>query len=172
MKQFVPRVQLYVRGTPDFIKKIENFELNGDYFLVTMDVTSLYTNIPNHEGLVAITQTLIRENAQFRANNRSLIRLQYVLHMNNFQFNSENYLQIGGTTMGTPVAPSYANLFMARLEEKLLAESEYKLPLYLRYIEDIFLIFSYSEQDSTKFMTYMNNAHPTSNSWKNIPEVK
>ena len=51
---------------------------------------------------------------------------------------------------------------MARLEEKLLAESEYKLPLYLRYIEDIFLIFPYSEQDRTKFMTYMNNVHPTS----------
>ena len=52
-------------------------------------------------------------------------------------------------------------LFMARLEEKLLADSEYTLPLYLRYIDDIFLIFPYSEQDLTKFMTYMNNAHPT-----------
>ena len=124
IKQFVPHIKSYVRDTPDFIKKIENFKLNGDYFLVTMDVTSLYTNIPNHEGLVAVTQTLIRENAQFRANNRSLITLlQHVLHMNNFQFNGENYLQIGGTAMGTRVAPSYANLFMARLEEKLLADS-------------------------------------------------
>ena len=162
IKQFVPHIKSYVRDTPDFIKKIENFKLNGDYFLVTMYVTSLYTNIPNHEGLVAVTQTLIRENAQFRANNRSLITLlQHVLHMNNFQFNGENYLQIGGTAMGTRVAPSYANLFMARLEEKLLADCEYTLPLYLRYIYDIFLIFPYSEQDLTKFMTYMNNAHPT-----------
>ena len=110
IKQFVPHIKSYVRDTPDFIKKIENFKLIGDYFLVTMDVTSLYTNIPNHEGLVAVTQTLIRENAQFRANNRSLITLlQHVLHMNNFQFNGENYLQIGGTAMGTRVAPSYAN---------------------------------------------------------------
>ena len=56
IKQFVPHIKSYVRDTPDFIKKIENFKLNGDYFLVTMDVTSLYTNIPNHEGLVAVTQ--------------------------------------------------------------------------------------------------------------------
>ena len=89
IKQFVPRIKSYVRDTLD-IKKIENFKLNGDYFLVTMDVTSLYTNIPNHEGLVAVTQTLICENAQFRANNRSLITLlQHVLHMNNFQFNGK-----------------------------------------------------------------------------------
>ena len=51
IKQFVPHIKSYVRDTPDFIKKIENFKLTGDYFLVTMDVTSLYTNIPNHEGL-------------------------------------------------------------------------------------------------------------------------
>ena len=116
IKQLVPHIKSYVQDTPDFIKKIENFKLNGDYFLVTMDVTSLYTNIPNHEGWVAVTQTLIRENAQFRANNRSLITLlQHVLHMNNFQFNGENYLQIGGMAMGTRVAPSYANLFMVAL---------------------------------------------------------
>ena len=162
IKQFVPLTKSYVRDTPDFIKKIEQFSHNGDFYLVTMDVTSLYTNIPNHEGLVAVTQTLIRENAHFRLQNRSLITLlQHVLHMNNFQFNGENYLQIGGTAMGTRVAPSYANLFMARLEDRLLANCEYKLPLYLRYIDDIFFIFPYSEADLHKFMHYMNNSHPT-----------
>ena len=162
IKQFIPRIKSYVRDTPDFIKKIENFKLNGDYVLVTINVTTRYTNIPNHEGLVAISQTLIRENAQFRTNNRSLITLlQHVVHMNNFQCNGENYLQIGGAAMGTRVAPSDANLFMARLEEKFLADSEYTVPLYLRYIDDIFLIFPYSEQDFIKFMTYMYSAHPT-----------
>ena len=37
--------------------------------------------------------------------------------MNKFQFNRENYLQIGGTAMGTRVAPFYANIFMPNLEE-------------------------------------------------------
>ena len=162
IKQFVPLTKSYVGDTPDFIKKNEKFSHNGDFYLVTMDVTSLYTNIPNHEGLVAVTQTLIRENAHFRVQNRSLITLsQHVLHMNNFQFNGENYLQIGGTAMGTRVTPSYANLFMARLEDRLLANCEYKLPLHLRYIDDIFFIFPYSEADLHKFMHYMNNSHPT-----------
>ena len=63
--------------------------------------------------------------------------------------------------MGNLVAPSYANLFMARLGDRLLANCEYKLPLYLRYIDDIFFIFPYSEADLHKFMHYMNNLHPT-----------
>ena len=45
--------------------------------------------------------------------------------------------------MGTKVAPSYANLFKARLEEKLLEKArtdlQVELPLYLRYIDDILL---------------------------------
>ena len=84
----------------------------------------------------------------------------YLLQMSNFQFNGKNYLQIRGTAMGTRVAPSYANLFMARLEYRLLANCEYKLPLYLRYIDDIFSIFPYSEADLHKFMHYINNSHP------------
>ena len=35
-----------------------------------------------------------------------------VLTMNNFEFNGEHYLQVGGSAMGTRLAPSYANLFM------------------------------------------------------------
>ena len=34
-------VPSYVRDTPDFIKRIENFSYRGDFYLVTMDVTSL-----------------------------------------------------------------------------------------------------------------------------------
>jgi hypothetical protein len=35
-------------------------------------------------------------------------------------FNGEHYLQISGTTMGTKMAPSYANIFTGRLEHGLL----------------------------------------------------
>ena len=85
----------------------------------------------------------------------------YVLHKNNFQFNGEHYLQIGSTAMGTKVAPSYANLFMVRLEEKMLekAKSELDIELYLRYIDDKFFIFPYSETKLEQFMTLMNSFH-------------
>ena len=37
-----------------------------------------------------------------------------------FEFNDEFFLQIGGTAMGTAVAPNYANLFMDRFETNAL----------------------------------------------------
>ena len=46
----------YVKDTTDFIKKIEALpvEPDQDHILVTMDVCSLYTNIPNDEGIEAV----------------------------------------------------------------------------------------------------------------------
>jgi hypothetical protein len=43
-----------------------------------------------------------------------------VLKKNNFIFNGDQYLQINGTAMGTKMAPSYANIFMGKLEKQLL----------------------------------------------------
>ena len=134
----VPLIPSYVRDTPDFIKRIENFSHRGDFYLVTMDVTSLYTNIPNMEGLVSIARSLIKHQPDFTLKYKTLLELlKLVLHKNNFQFNGEHYLQIGGTAMGTKVAPSYANLFMARLEEKLLEKArtdlQVELPIFSSY---------------------------------------
>ena len=107
IKIMVPLIPSYVRDTPDFIKKIKNFSHTGNYYLVTMDVTSLHTNIPNMEGLVSIARSLIKHQPEFKLKYKTLLELlKLVPHKNNFQFNGEHYLPIGGTAMGTKVAPS------------------------------------------------------------------
>ena len=129
-----------------------------------MDVTSLYTNIPNHEGIVAVMKTL-EETYNRRVSLDSLGKLlQAVLHKNNFQFNGKEYLQVGGTAMGTRLAPSYANLFMGRLEQKELKNLERigLIPaLYLRFIDDIFILWILGETKLMEFINHMNEAHPT-----------
>jgi hypothetical protein len=41
-----------------------------------------------------------------------------------------------GTAMGTKVAPSYANLFLGKLEKELLAGYHLKSEIWIRYIND------------------------------------
>ena len=41
----------YLKDTTDFINFIENTKVKKRTFLVSMDVTSLYTNIPQNEGI-------------------------------------------------------------------------------------------------------------------------
>ena len=88
-----------------------------------MDVRSLYTSIPNDEGLQAVEQTLMESNRQDDIP-VVLKLLSKVLTLNNFVFNDEHFLQVKGCAMGTICAPSYANIFMGRFEsEKIYPKS-------------------------------------------------
>ena len=107
IKSFVPLIKSYVKDTPDFINKIERIKnLPEGTILATMDVTSLYTNIPNQEGLVSVAKSLHSHKASYQISNKGLLELlKLVLHCNNFTFNNRTYLQVGGTAMGTKMAP-------------------------------------------------------------------
>ena len=55
----VKKLKSYVKDTPDFIKKIEAIDhVSNDSYLVSLDVRSLYTNIPHKEGTEPVKQKL------------------------------------------------------------------------------------------------------------------
>ena len=161
IKPFVKTVPSYIRDTTDFINKLENTQnLPKTFFLVTLDVTSLNTNIPNHEGLTAVACTLRRHRPAYRISHQSILSLlKLVLHCNNFIFEDKHYLQIGGTAMGTKLAPSYANIFMGELESKMLRTAPYQPYVYLRYIDDIFIIWTGTEMQLQAFYNHCNQFH-------------
>ena len=77
-------------------------------------------------------------------------------------FNSPRIIQIDfKTAMGTAVAPNYANLFMDRFETKALANWPLKPLIWLRFIDDIFMIWTHGEDTLNEFITYLNGIHPT-----------
>ena len=65
--------------------------------------------------------------------------------------------------MGTRMAPSYANLFMASLEKQILntAPSQLKPLIWKRYIDDIFMIWSHGESSLQNVLHHLNSFHPT-----------
>ena len=63
--------------------------------------------------------------------------------------------------MGAKMAPAYANIFMAELEEKLLDNYVTKPILWKRYIDDILCIWPGLQSDFKQFIDYLNKAHPT-----------
>ena len=99
-------------------------------FLVTMDVRSLYTNIPNNEGIKAVETTLKRKILQTKV---IISFLKSVLTLSNFILNCTIFLQIKGCAMGAKYAPTYANTFMGIFEEThIYPLIKQKGQLYLR----------------------------------------
>ena len=151
----------FVKDTTHFIQILETLgKLPPNCILATLDVSSLYTNIPNDEGIEAARNTLQRSRpwTDVKPTNASLIMLlETVLKKNNFQFNGNNYLQVGGTAMGTKLAPSYAINFMGTFEERHMYSYTLQPLIYLRYIDDIFIIWQHGEEELNKLVSHLNN---------------
>ncbi|XP_074924975.1 uncharacterized protein LOC142047212 [Chelonoidis abingdonii] len=65
--------------------------------------------------------------------------------------------------MDTHMAPQYANIFMADLEQRFLSSRPLTPLLYLRYIDDIFIIWTHGKETLEKFHHDFNSFHPTIN---------
>ena len=115
LRPFAKNLPSHIKDTTDYLKEMENLTIQENITLVTMDVTSLYTNIPHDDGIAAC-RTIWEQRTNQEPRTECLVEtLTLVLKSNNFDGN--HYLQINGTAMGTNMAPSYANIFMGDLEE-------------------------------------------------------
>ena len=80
--------------------------------------------------------------------------------LKNTMFNFKNYSQIRGCATGTTCAPRYANISMARSEQKhIYPFIKGKVDLYLRYFDDIFFIWKVTEEQLKHFFNAINNKH-------------
>lgn len=92
---------------------------------------------------------------------RGMIRelLLTVIQDNIFTFNNNSYRQVKGMAMGTRMAPPFANLFMASLEEKALTTWMVCSPptIWARYLDDVFLVWEDTETNLQLFLDHLNS---------------
>ena len=90
----VPKLPSYIKDTTHFLKKLDDLkELPPGSLLVTLDVSSLYANIPHNEGIEACRKALNSSDHLSRSHLKTesicdLMRM--ILTMNNFEFDN-NY---------------------------------------------------------------------------------
>ena len=84
--------------------------------------------------------------------------LEKVLTMNNFDFAGRHFLQVGGTAMGTKVAPSFANTFMGWFEDQFVYTYPKQPLLWIRYIDDIFQIWTHGLDEFKKFEKHLHES--------------
>ena len=122
---------------------------------------ALYTNISHKDGIKQVTPFIKTHGASEQEVELCEVFLHHILQKNYFQFNKKTYLQVSGTAMGTRCAPNYAIIFMAEIEEEFLATQLLKPRIWLRFIDDIFLIWNHLETELDNFLENLNSFHPT-----------
>jgi len=156
------KVKSFVKDTNDFLKKLLTLPpLSENTILCTVDVVGLYPNIPHSDGMEALKVALEQREDKSVSTESLLDLAKCVLENNVFEHNGEIYKQKQGTAIGTKMAPSYAILFMAYLEEKILKSCLHKPLVWWRYIDDVFLLWEHGEDSLKLFLEHINNLHPT-----------
>ena len=126
-----------------------------------MDVTSLYANIPHVNGVDASCKFLNDHCVTDISTDVLCSPLSFILTHNNFVFDDHNYLKASGTAMGTKMAPCFAYIFMASIEQTFIDNSPLTPLFYVRFIDDICMIWTHGSEELEKFTTRANSTHPS-----------
>lgn len=162
IRDIPPSFPSFIKDTNDFLLDIMEIEIPNSSLLVTLDVVSLYTNIPHADGITAVSSAYEQSACDKPIDSQTLKTfLRLILELNNFEFDGVNYVQVSGTSMGTRIGPNYANIFMGLLESNFLDTQNLKPLYYKRYIDDIFMIWQHSEAELLTFIEDFNLAHPS-----------
>ena len=134
--------------------------------MATLDVDSLFTNIPLDEAIDICIDSLYNDDE-----NSPKIPIDVLCNLVTvatkewlFMFNNKFYKQIDGVAMGSPLGPALASIFMCNFENKWLKDCPHSLKpaFYRRYVDDIFVLFS-SIELAEKIKKYLSSKHPNIN---------
>ena len=137
------KLPTYLRDTTDLLNHIKSIKPTGNTRILSLDVTSLYTNIPQDLGVNSIRTVgaILDPDTDYSA---AATLAKVVLENKIFKFNGDHYIQTQGTAMGTRMAPAYANIFMYTIEEKIINQLP-EIILWRRFIDDIICVFEQNE---------------------------
>ncbi len=160
LQPYVPLITSFIKDTKDFVRKIESSSaLPNEALLVTLGVTSLFTNIPHWEGL-SIVHRLLSNKRLVSIKPFNMVKLlSLVLRLNHFEFNDTFWTQKAGVAMGSKSSPSFSNLFMQDFEEKWVYTYHLQPLQWWRYIDDIILIWTHGLDELKKLIDLLNNVH-------------
>ena len=156
----------YIKDTNHLLARLSEIDsIPEGAFLSTVDMVGLYPRIPHSEGLSAIREALGRRLGTVVTTDNLVGLASLVLNNNYFEFNNRIYRQKLGTAIGTKFAQAYANLFIDRLEDRLLEASMDKPLVWMRFFDDVFYVWTHGEEKLKHFINFnfinFNRCHDT-----------
>jgi len=129
-----------VANSFELYKSLHNKKIRDNDVLISLDVTSLFTNVPLDLAIDSISRRWpsIQQKTKI-SKNEFLSAIKFVLTSTYFTFNNKIYKQTFGTPMGSPLSPVIADAVMRDLETVCLSKINCQVTLYYRYVDDIIM---------------------------------
>ena len=113
-----------LKNTYDLCDKICHLNNSNNMYFASFDIESLFTNIPLEETIKIIIESLFPEDdSTYEDFNKTEFEdiLRLATKHSYFFFDGSLYQQIDGISMGSPLGPTFANIFINYLEKRYLS---------------------------------------------------
>jgi hypothetical protein len=155
----------FVKNSAHFVQLLKSVNLQPPDTLVSFDVVSLFTNVPVDEALQVISNKLHNDDtlAERSALQAEAIMelLEVCLKTTYFQVDDKFFQQKDGMAMGSSLSPIVSNIYMEYFEKLALDSAQHKPSLWLRYVDDTFVVWPHGPEHLQNFLSHLNCLRPT-----------
>ena len=142
LQHYCGKTSSYVKVGTDFIQRSKNFLINPEeQNIVSFDVSALFTSIPVPVALQVINSKISTctnfTNICKIPTEKFIKLLEFTITNCIFCFNKKFYKQLHGETMGSPVYPVTANIYMEYIESLTIPTSPTSIKWWSRYVNDV-----------------------------------
>ena len=139
IKPYIP-AEYMLKSRDEFLDILQTTQPKGPPS--SLDVESLFTNVPVYETIEIIIRNVYHHKTlPPPCISREDLRELLILCTTSVPFRNVDgklYIQKDGMSMGSPLGPTFANFYMADVENKVLNMPNMKPNIYCRYVDDIF----------------------------------
>nr|VZI17812.1 unnamed protein product [Spirometra erinaceieuropaei] len=147
-----------VSSSAQFLEKLKGVSIHPNEVMVSFDVTSLFTSIPQDLAIETIELLLQSKNdeTENRLGRAQILQLLKLCRRTYFTFDGTIYEQVKGTPMGSPISGFIAEAVLQRLES--LVFQHHRPKFWARYVDDTFVVI---ERDQVlTFQEHLNAVFP------------
>jgi hypothetical protein len=110
----------YIKDSFSFARLIQTKQPTMNDIMISLDVESLFTNVPVYEAIELAIDIIMKKkevNKKYTKLTRNDLRELFQLAVTNtpFRFYDQLYMQVDGVSMGSPLAPILADIFMTHI---------------------------------------------------------
>ncbi|CAD6221817.1 GSCOCG00011645001-RA-CDS, partial [Cotesia congregata] len=137
-----------VKNSFELVNILKLIVVPSDHILISLDVTSLFTNIPQELVLNIIEEDWDMLSKVIKMKKENLIKLiKFCFGFSYFTFQDNLYQQVDSSSMGNPASPSLANVVMNFIINKALDKLDFHIPLLKLYVDDTLLLIPKDKVD-------------------------